>query len=82
MREEALSVLIASMLMQGVDFNFEEIVKDVAKLLDDSKSKIRHVATETLATISKVIGSTRVLELLMPIVDELAFKVLQERFKN
>mmetsp|Transcript_6125 Transcript_6125/g.789 ORF Transcript_6125/g.789 Transcript_6125/m.789 type:complete len:123 (+) Transcript_6125:609-977(+) len=70
------------MLTSSINFDLQSIIQEIASLLDDSKSKIRHVATEALATAVKIYGFTSIMEFLMPIVDDLALKILEERFKS
>ncbi|OMJ84419.1 hypothetical protein SteCoe_14497 [Stentor coeruleus] len=77
-REEVVIVLLASML-EEVDFDFLTIIPDLAKLLDDAKTKIRYVTTEAFAVLSHKHSAT-LLQILKPIVDETAIKALSTRF--
>ena len=79
-REEVVIVLIA-FLIDGIEFDYLAVVPALAKLLDDSKTKIRYVTTELLAVIAKKNYST-LLESLGPIVDETAMSALMQRFQS
>ena len=83
-REEVVAVLITAMLTieESYNYDFISFVPHLAKLLDDSKSKIRFVATEALAVCVHKCGLDKVNETLEPIIDEKAFSGLQERFKH
>lgn len=83
-REEVINVLIAGMLLNPIEvgYDYSELIPAIAKLLDDSKTKIRHVATEALAVAVSVIGESTVNDLLRHLVDDDAFRGLQIRFRD
>lgn len=83
-REEVINVLIAGMLLNPIEsgYDYSELIPEIAKLLDDSKTKIRHVATEALAVAVSVIGESTVNEMLRHLVDDEAFRCLQIRFRD
>ena len=78
-REEVVIVLLASML-DSINYDYYSLIPDLAKLLDDTKTKIRYVATEALAFIAKK-NQEEVISILKPIVDDLAMNVLIQRFQ-
>jgi hypothetical protein len=57
-REEVMHILITAMLTpnQNYAFDFLKLVEPIARLLDDEKTKIRFVATETLAVLAHACG--------------------------
>ena len=79
-REEVVIVLTA-FLLDGIEYDYRTIIPALAKLLDDSKTKIRYVTTELLAVIAKKDYSS-LLESLRPIVDEMAMSALMQRFQS
>lgn len=82
-KEELMHVFIATMLSidDNYQYDFLELAPHLAKLLDDPKTKIRHVATETLAVLAHVTATEVVLKRLEPLVDYEALNLLEERFK-
>ena len=50
------------------DYDFTELIKPVATLLDDEKAKIRFVAGETLAVVASRIGQRALNEILVPML--------------
>lgn len=80
-REEVVTVIIASML-RNVRYNYLELIPHLAKLLDDEKTKVRHVTTESLAVISNICGQNEVIAELEPIIASTALKQLSERFRH
>jgi hypothetical protein len=79
-REESVMMLIFSMLSYSQSFDFMTTIEKLAKLLDDSRTKIRAVSTEALAVLGHIYGQGVVLERLSEIVDGEALKCLHERF--
>ena len=55
------------------DYDFTELIKPVAELLDDEKAKIRFVASETLAVVASRIGIGTLNEIISPILALSAF---------
>ena len=78
-REEVVIIILACML-DGVEFDYLYFVPQLAKLLDDSKTKIRYVTTEALAVLASKNQEELVLTL-KPIVDETAMASLMQRFQ-
>jgi hypothetical protein len=81
-REEVLLIFITAMLTidHNIQFDFLTLIQPIAKLLDDEKTKIRFVASETLAVIAHVCGIDEVNRVLHPMLAESAFRTLQPRF--
>jgi hypothetical protein len=82
-KEEIMHVFIATMLTidEHYSYDFLSLAPHIAKLLDDPKTKIRHVATETLAVLVHVSAVEVVLKSLEPLVDAEVLDLLAERFK-
>jgi hypothetical protein len=82
-KEEIMHVFIATMLTidEHYSYDFLSLAPHLAKLLDDPKTKIRHVATETLAVLVHVSAVEVVLKSLEPLVDAEVLDILAERFK-
>ena len=78
-REEVVIILLASML-DSIEYDYFLLIPDLAKLLDDTKTKIRYVATEALAFIAKK-DQSEVISKLRPIVDDNAMNALMQRFQ-
>ena len=57
-REEVLMVFITAMLIanENFDYDFLKLIEPVAKCLDDEKSKVQYVASETLAVMAHRMG--------------------------
>ena len=71
-------VFITAMLManENIDFDFMKLIEPVARCLDDEKSKVQYVASETLAVIAHRMGQEEVTSKLQPILDGTAFSNL------
>ena len=78
-REEVVIILVACVL-EKVEFDYLSIIPNLAKLLDDSKTKIRYITTEFFALLAQN-QSIELLKTLRPIVDETAISALQQRFQ-
>lgn len=83
-REEVLNVLLACMLTpdQVHDVDFLEWVPVIVPLIDDDKPKVRFVAQETLAVVSRVCGKDKVMQELSPLLDMCALRSLEEKFNR
>ena len=81
-REESLSVLIVAMLIFPSSYDFTTLIPFFAKLLDDSRTKIRVTSTEALAVLNSIYGENIVSAKLKDIVDDKAFEGIIQRFKQ
>ena len=79
-REETINLFLGGML-SGLDFKSLDLPHRLAKLLDDEKSKVRHLTIETFAVIAKIQGREHIETILKPLVDALAFKNISDRFE-
>ncbi|CAG9331155.1 unnamed protein product [Blepharisma stoltei] len=79
-REEVVTVIILAMLRM-VNYDYLQLIPYLTKLLDDDKTKVRHVSTESLAVLSSICGEQAVIRALEPIIDNMALKSLIERFR-
>ena len=90
-REETLTFIIKLFLNhhnKNDDLNqsFKEIdypslINAISKLLDDDKPKVVQIVYETIATIAQLGDNTRVLELLLEIVDQETYRKLCDRIE-
>ena len=67
-------------MLDSIEYDYFLLIPDLAKLLDDTKTKIRYVATEALAFIAKK-DQSEVISKLRPIVDDNAMNALMQRFQ-
>lgn len=83
-REEILYLIIYTIQVRNHKFyyDFLNIVTPVSTLLNDSKSKIRFVALETLRVIAEECGFSEVSNKAREVLDDLSFNKLRARFKN
>ena len=79
-REESTIMLIFSMLTYPQGFDYLISIEKLARLLDDSRTKIRVISTEALAALGHILTQTVVLDHLVEIVDSEALKCLHKRF--
>ena len=79
-REESAIMLIFSMLTYPQSFDYLVSIEKLARLLDDSRTKIRVISTEALAVLGHILTQAVVLDHLVEIVDSEALKCLHERF--
>ncbi len=88
-REEILLFIISLFLQCGrgtegaslEDVDYAQLINAVAKLLDDDKPKVVQIVYETIATVANLGDRTRVLELLLEVVDQEINRKLCDRIE-
>ena len=78
-REEVVGLIITSLLLK-LDYDYSEAIEPLAKLLDDSRPKVKTVTMEAFAVLSS--QDAGLLSSLRSIVDASALERLQARLQN
>jgi hypothetical protein len=83
-REEVLYLFIYAVQVRNHKFyyDFVNLVLPVCKLLNDTKSKIRFVALETLKVLADECGFNEVCDKAKQVLDEISYDRLKERLRN